>query len=78
MVEKALALDQTREWSRAYGNFSRLAGSGHQESARIALFMLHHGPQLYGTTWSAPQTQIAHWMKVSRTSIAMFAADGEE
>ena len=60
MVEKALGLYQTREWSRAYGSFSRLAGSGHQESARIALFMRQHGPQLFGTTWSAPQTQIAH------------------
>ena len=57
--EDALTLYQKHEWSRAYGQFSRLSGSGHQESARITLFMLQHGPQLYATAWSASQADRA-------------------
>ena len=76
--ETALSLYQNREWSRAYGEFSRLAEADHQESARIVLFMLQHGPQLYATTWSAPQNQIAHLMRVSKISMAMFEADGAD
>lgn len=74
--EHAVKLYQKHDWSRAFGQFSTLAESGHQESARIALFMLQHGPQLYGTAWSSSQPQIAGWMKVSKTSMAMFEADG--
>ena len=74
--ENALTLYQKHDWSRAFGQFSTLAERGHQESARITLFMLQHGPQLYATAWSAPQAQIAHWMQVSKTAMAMFMADG--
>ena len=74
--EDALTLYQKHEWSRAYGQFSRLAGSDHQESARITLFMLQHGPQLYATALSASQAQIVQWMRVSKTSMDLFAADG--
>lgn len=74
--ENALVQYQKHEWSRAYGEFSRLADGGHQQAARITLFMLQHGPQLYATAWSAPQAQIVHWMQVSRTSMDLFEADG--
>jgi hypothetical protein len=47
--ETALSLYQKHQCSRAFGEFSRLAETGHQESARIALFMLQHGSQLYAT-----------------------------
>ncbi len=76
--ETALSLYQNREWSRAYGAFSRLAETGHQESARIVLFMLQHGSQLYATAWSSHPDQIKRWMRVSKISMAMFEADGAD
>lgn len=76
--ETALSLYQNREWTRAYAEFSRLAETGHQESARIVLFMLQHGSQLYATSWSSHPDQIKRWMRVSKTSMAMFEADGTD
>lgn len=74
--EHALSLYQQHEWSRAFGEFSRLADSGHQQAAYITLFMLQHGPQLYATSWSAPEAHILRLMRVSKTSTPMFEADG--
>ncbi len=76
--ETALSLYQKHQWSRAFGEFSRLAETGHQESARIALFMLQHGSQLYATAWSSHPAQITRWIQVSKTSMAMFEADGAD
>lgn len=48
----------------AYGRFAALADQGHAEAARIALFMLRHGAQMYGSDWGASQPQIDRWTKL--------------
>lgn len=56
-------------WSGAYGRFAWLGDRGHQESARIALFMLRHGATLYSSEWSASNVQVAQWTKLSTGTV---------
>lgn len=57
-------------WSGAYGRFAQLADQGNAEAARIALFMLRNGEQLYRSGWGASQDQIDSWIALaSRNAI---------
>lgn len=64
----AIKLYRQAKWAGAFGRFCVLADRGHPEAARIALFMLRYGPQLYGTAWSASQEQIDGWVYVASRS----------
>lgn len=60
----ALQLYRQGRWSAAYGRFVQLADGGHVESARIALVMVRHGADLYGTEWTATQPQVSAWERM--------------
>lgn len=65
-------------WSHAYGRFSALADGGDAEEARIALFMLRHGPDMYGLEWGASQPQIDQWTKLAlQTAPPLEAVSGD-
>lgn len=59
--EEAQQLYRIGRWSAAYGRFATLADRGNADAARMALQMLRHGPDLYGTDWSASASQVASW-----------------
>jgi hypothetical protein len=58
---EVLKLYHQAKFAGAYGRFCALADRGHPEAARIALFMLRYGKELYGSDWSASQGQIDGW-----------------
>jgi hypothetical protein len=60
----ALQLYRHGRFSAAYGRFAQLADTGHVESARIALVMLRHGPDLYDADWTATPAQLAAWERM--------------
>jgi hypothetical protein len=61
LFAEALRLHRSGRWSAAYGRFLQLADAGHVDAARIALQMLRHGGELYGTEWTAAASQVAAW-----------------
>jgi hypothetical protein len=73
----AQALQELKEGhaTAAYGDFMRLADHGDAESARIALLMLRHGQEAYGTGWGASQPQINHWMQLARQPMPPLVAE---
>lgn len=76
--QQAMTLYKQARWAGAYGRFCELADRGHPEAARIALFMLRYGTELYGSAWSASQDQIDGWIYlVSRNPVRLFATGGE-
>lgn len=76
--EYAHQLFTQRQWSGAYGLFAELADRGHSEAARIALFMVRHGPQLFNSAWSASEMQIKKWCQLSCGDATNFAASGAD
>jgi hypothetical protein len=64
MFADALELYRSSRWSAAYGRFLRLADSGNADAARIALLMLRHGHDLYGTEWAAAPSQVTAWERM--------------
>ncbi|MDB5803603.1 MAG: hypothetical protein JWN73_925 [Betaproteobacteria bacterium] len=73
----AQALRELKEGraTAAYGDFMRLADRGDAESARIALIMLRHGPEMHGAGWGASQPQIDRWMKLARQPMEPLTAE---
>ncbi|MBT9505706.1 hypothetical protein [Rhodoferax sp.] len=63
--KQAMEQHKLGNWSHAYGRFSALADGGDAEAARIALFMLRHGSEMYGLKWGASQPQIDQWTKLA-------------
>ena len=63
-MSEALQLYREGRYSAAYGRFLKLADAGHADAARIAMMMLRHGRDLYGTEWSAAPSQIAQWERM--------------
>jgi hypothetical protein len=63
--EEAMTHYKQGKWSGAYGRFAALADHGHPEAARIALVMLRHGQEMYGSQWGASQPQINQWTKLA-------------
>lgn len=61
----ALQLYRHGHFDAAYERFVHLADTGHAESARIALVMLRHGPDLYGSQWSATPDQVGAWERTA-------------
>lgn len=57
------ALDDFRGGRRAaaYGRLMPLADAGHVPSAQLALLMLRQGKALFGSEWSATETQQTRW-----------------
>lgn len=45
----------------AFAELSSLADEGHCEAARLALLLVHAGPQAYLTSFRAGPKQISHW-----------------
>jgi hypothetical protein len=45
----------------AFAALSSLADEGHCESARLALLLVHAGPQAYLTSFRAGPKQLTHW-----------------
>lgn len=62
---EAMAHYKAGKWPGAYGRFAALADHGNAEAARIALIMLRHGAQMYGSAWGASQPQIEQWTKLA-------------
>jgi hypothetical protein len=60
----ALQLYRSGRWSAAYGRFVRAADGGNADAARIALLMLRHGRDLYGTEWAAAPSQVSTWERM--------------
>ena len=71
----ALADYKAGHTTAAYAQFMRLADAGDPESARIALILLRHGPELHGTAWGASQPQINNWMRLARTPMDPIVAE---
>lgn len=61
LFAEGLRMYRAGRWSAAYGRFIELADRGHVPSSRIALQMLRHGRDLYGTDWTAAPSQVAGW-----------------
>ena len=74
----APTLYMQQQWAGAYGRFAALADRGNKEAAHIALFMVRHGSQLYKTGWSATPMQIGRWVRLTRSDMGMFVADGAD
>jgi hypothetical protein len=64
----AMELYRAGRWSAAYGRFIHAADSGNVEAARIALLMLRHGRELFGTEWSAAPSQVELWERSVRAA----------
>ena len=76
--ENAIALYRSGKWAGAYGRFCSLADAGHSEAARIALFMLRYGTPLYGSGWTASESQINGWiLLISRNPVPLVASGGD-
>jgi hypothetical protein len=76
--ENAMALYRSGKWAGAYGRFCNLADAGHSEAARIALFMLRYGTRLYGSGWTASESQINGWILLdSRNPVPLLASGGD-
>jgi hypothetical protein len=59
----AFAVKSFREgrYATAFGRFVELADGGDRASAEVALFMLRHGPELFGSAWSASEEEQVLW-----------------
>jgi hypothetical protein len=62
---EAMGYYELGKWPAAYGRFVVLADLGHADAARIALFMHHFGPRLYGSAWDASEYQLEHWLQLA-------------
>ena len=73
--DRAVDAFRMQRYAAAYGRFAELADAGHVPSARMALIMLHNGPTLFGTDWSASAEQQRRWnvlvINSSRQHMAM-------
>jgi hypothetical protein len=72
----AQSLYQQQKWAGAYGRFANLADHGNREAACVALFMVRNGPTLYKNAWSATQSQLQNWSRLSKCQSDMFVAEG--
>jgi len=73
--DAALAEFKDGRRTAAYGHFAQLADAGDAESARIALVLLRHGPEMAGTAWGASQPQIDNWMRLARQPMEPIVAE---
>lgn len=73
--QRATQAFQAGRHAEAFGVFAHLATAGDAEAARIALFMLDHGPRLYGHAWGATPAEHARWQQQARQARAP-APDG--
>lgn len=48
-------------YATAFGRFVELADGGDKASAEVALFMLRHGSELFGSAWSASEDEQLLW-----------------
>lgn len=67
---EAMGYYELGKWPAAYGRFAVLADHGHADAARIALFMYHFGPRLYGSAWDASEYQLEHWLQLASQQMA--------
>jgi hypothetical protein len=75
---KVLELYHQAKFAGAYGRFCALADRGDPEAARIALFMLRYGTQLYGSDWTASQDQIIRWIALAaRNPVHLVESGGD-
>jgi hypothetical protein len=65
LFAEAVRLYRSGRWSAAYGRFVALADKGDVASSRIALQMLRHGGELYGTEWAAAPSQVVVWERAA-------------
>lgn len=63
--ETAMSLYQDCKWAAAYGRLATLATRGHEEAARIALFMRRYGKQLYKSDFDASTEQMERWTQLA-------------
>lgn len=75
MFQQALEEYKAGRATSAYGKFMTLADAGDPEAARIALIMLRHGPEMYGTAWGASQPQIDHWILLAQKPMERIIAE---
>lgn len=60
-LEQARADYEAGRYRQAFDAFSRLAGEGDAEAARMAVLMAKHGPRLYGETFPWDAAQVGQW-----------------
>jgi hypothetical protein len=56
---------QKKCWSHAYDRFITLANRGDADAARLALFMHHYGPQLYGSDEDPSAQEVEAWTQLA-------------
>lgn len=61
VYEYAVKSFREGRYATAFGRFVELADGGDQASAEMALFMLRHGPELFGSAWSASEEEQLLW-----------------
>lgn len=74
---------QDRHYAAAYGRFAELADRGHAPSALMALTLVRHGGQIYGSEWSATPGQLQRWstlalQDLSAQAPALWRGDGRD
>lgn len=66
--DDAMKAFRSQRWSAAYGRFSRLAGQGDFDAARIALFMHRYGPVLFDSHWDASTEDLNDWTHLAASA----------
>lgn len=67
--ERAILAFVERRYAEAYGHFAAAADLGQRDAASVALAMVQHGPELFGSSWSATGKQLERWSELSRSSL---------
>jgi hypothetical protein len=60
-IATAHSLFAAGRYAEAYGRYADLADAGDPVAASLALAMVVHGPELFGSDWSATSGQLKRW-----------------
>jgi hypothetical protein len=62
--EAARASFEGGQQAEAFGHLAALADAGHCDSARLALQLMHAGPEAYMSQFNATPAQVASWRRL--------------
>jgi hypothetical protein len=65
-ISQVHALFLKRRYAQAYGRYAELADAGDAAAASMALAMVLHSPELFGSDWSASAGQLQRWSALAR------------
>lgn len=70
-LEQAHADYEAGRYRQAFDAFTRLAGQGDAEAARMAILMARHGSWLYGEDFAVTAAQVWQWTaRIENTQVA--------